>query len=126
MTGQAARNDALIRDFIAAWERRDTDFIVESFADDGVYRSMSLEPIIGKEAIREFVSGFEAVPPGRLQVHHQVASDDVVMNERTDYITMNGQPVTLPIMGVFEMEGGRIKSWREYFDMAPVRAAFEG
>jgi limonene-1,2-epoxide hydrolase len=122
----AESNDALIRRFIAAWERRDTDFIVECFADDGVYQSMPLEPIVGKDAIRKFVAGFESIPGGRLEIRHQVADGDIVMNERTDYLTMNGQPVTLPIMGVFEMVGGRIKAWREYFDMDPVRAAYGG
>jgi limonene-1,2-epoxide hydrolase len=49
------------------------------------------------------------------------------MNERTDHITMNGRPVDLPIMGVFEMApDGRIQAWREYFDLGPVRAAYDG
>ena len=47
------------------------------------------------------------MPPGRLEVRRQVASGDVVTNERTDFITLNGKPVTLPIFGVFEMQGGR-------------------
>jgi limonene-1,2-epoxide hydrolase len=120
----AANNDAMIREFIAAWERRDTEHIVNAFADDGVYHSVPLTPIVGKEAIRQFVAGFEGVPAGRLEVHHQVAAGNIVMNERTDYITLNGQPVTLPICGVFEIENGRIKAWREYFDLTPARVAF--
>jgi limonene-1,2-epoxide hydrolase len=122
--GVAIANDAMIREFLAAWERRDTDHIVESFTDDGVYHSIPLTPIVGKPAIRKFVAGFADVPPGRLEIHHQVASGNLVMNERTDRITMNGSPVTLPICGVFEIEGGRIKAWREYFDLTPVKAAF--
>ena len=122
----AADNDALVREFLAAWERRDTQHIVDCFTDDGVYHSIPLAPIVGKEAIREFVAGFEDTPPGRLVVHHQVATDEIVMNERTDYITLNGQRVTLPIAGVFEIEHGRIKAWREYFDLGPARAAYEG
>ena len=117
-------NDAMIRAFLAAWERRDTEFIVDHFADDGVYHSIPLAPIVGKPAIREFVAGFVDVPPGRLVVHHQIASGDVVMNERTDSITLNGKPVVLPICGVFEIEDGRIKAWREYFDLGPARAAY--
>jgi len=120
----ATANDALVRGFIAAWERRDTDHIIDAFTDDGVYHSTPLTPIIGRAAIREFVAGFESVPPGRLEIRNQVASDTVVMNERIDHLTMNGKPVTLPIMGVFEIESGRIKAWREYFDMAPVREAY--
>ena len=120
----AAANDRLIRDFIAAWERRDAAHIVDAFTDDGVYHSIPLEPIVGKDAIRAFVEGFADVPPGRLEVHHQVASPTVVMNERTDYITLNGKPVTLRICGTFEIDNGRIKAWREYFDLAPAREAF--
>lgn len=119
-----ASNDAMIRDFLTAWERRDTEHIVDRFADDGVYHSIPLEPIVGKTAIRDFVAGFADVPPGRLQVHHQVASGNIVMNERTDYITINGTAVTLPICGVFEIEEGRIKAWREYFDLSPAKAAY--
>jgi limonene-1,2-epoxide hydrolase len=123
--GTAAANDKLIRDFMAAWEQRDTDVIVDHFTDDGVYHSVPLTPIVGREAIREWVAGFAGKPPGRLEVRHQIASDTVVMNERTDFITLNGKPVTLPICGVFEIENGRIKAWREYFDLGPARAAYE-
>ncbi len=120
-----ASNDQMIRDFIGAWERRDTEFIVEHFADDGVYHSIPLSPIIGKAAIREFVSRFAEVPPGQLEIRHQLASGDVVMNERTDHIFINGKSVTLPICGVFEIEDGLIKAWREYFDLTPAKEAYD-
>jgi ketosteroid isomerase-like protein len=44
-------NDTMIRDFLAAWERRDTEHIVDHFTDDGVYHSIPLAPIVGKQAI---------------------------------------------------------------------------
>jgi limonene-1,2-epoxide hydrolase len=123
--GSAQANDALVRDFMAAWERRDTAFILECFTEDAVYHAMPLTPIVGKDALTAWVGTFEAVPAGRLEVRNQVASGAVVMNERTDFITLNGKPVTLPICGVFEMDGGRIRTWREYFDLAPATAAFK-
>jgi limonene-1,2-epoxide hydrolase len=125
MPGAAETSDALIRDFIVAWERRDIPYIVDCLADDVVYHSIPLSPIVGKHAVSEWVASFAAKPPGRLVVHHQVASHDVVMNERTDHITLNGRPVTLRICAVFEIADGRIKAWREYFDLAPARAAYE-
>jgi limonene-1,2-epoxide hydrolase len=121
----AEANDAFIREFIAAWERRDTQFIVNAFTDDGVYHSVPLTPIAGKEAIRDFVAGFEGTPAGRLEIRNQVAGAQVVMNERVDHITLNGVAVTLPVCGVFEIERGRIKAWREYFDLGPARAAYD-
>ncbi len=120
-----AANDVMIRGFLAAWERRDAEYILGCFADDAVYHSIPLTPIAGKAAIREFVAKFADVPPGRLEIRHQVASGNVVMNERTDYITLNGVRVVLPICGVFEIEEGRIKAWREYFDLTPARAAYD-
>lgn len=122
--GTAAANDRLVREFMSAWERRDSDFIIDCFTEDAVYHSMPLDPIVGKHAIAAWVRGFEGVPPGRLEIHNQIASDDIVMNERTDRIVLNGHPVTLPISGVFEMDDGRIRAWREYFDIAPARDAY--
>jgi limonene-1,2-epoxide hydrolase len=117
-------NDALVRAFMQAWERRDAEFIIGCFTDDAVYHSMPLTPIVGKAAIMEWVRGFAGVPPGRLEIHHQVVSAHVVLNERTDRITLNGRPVRLPIAGVFEMRDGRIAAWREYFDLTPAKEAY--
>ncbi len=110
--GRAEANDELVRDFMAAWERRDTDFILDCLTENAVYHSVPLTPIVGKAAIAAWVRGFADVPPGRSEIRHQVSSGDVVMNERTDFITLNGRPVTLPICGVFEMQEGRIRAWR--------------
>jgi limonene-1,2-epoxide hydrolase len=119
-----AANDQLVREFIAAWEQRDSDFIIGCLTEDAVYHAMPLEPIVGKEAIAAWVRKFEAIPPGNLEVHHQVAAADLVMNERTDRILMNGHPVTLPIVGIFEIHDGRIRAWREYFDLTPAKEAY--
>jgi limonene-1,2-epoxide hydrolase len=123
--GGAEVNDQLIRRFMNAWERRDSAFIIGCLTEDAVYHSMPLTPIVGKEAVAAWVRGFGGKPPGRLEVRHQVAASDVVMNERTDTIVLNGRAVTLPICAVFEMQGGKIRAWREYFDLAPAAAAYE-
>lgn len=122
MTGTAG-NEALVRAFLAAWERRDTAFIIDCFTDDAVYHAVPLDPVVGKEALERWVSGFAAVRPGRLVVHHQVAAGDVVMNERTDHITIAGAPVTLPICAVFELRHDKVRAWREYFDLQTVERA---
>jgi limonene-1,2-epoxide hydrolase len=119
-------NDVLVRDFLAAWQRRDTELILGFFTDDAVYHCVPLTPIVGKAALAEWVRAFDVKSPPRLDVHHQVASGDIVMNERTDHITLNGRPVPLPICAVFELEGRRIRAWREYLDLAPAKAAYEG
>jgi limonene-1,2-epoxide hydrolase len=113
----------MIRAFLNAWERRDTDHIVESFTDDAVYHNISLEPLVGKAAIRDFVAGHEDVPPGRLEIRHQLASADLVMNERIDHVMVGGRLVEVPICGVFEIRGGRIARWTDYYDPSPPSSA---
>jgi limonene-1,2-epoxide hydrolase len=126
MADDAGANDALIRAFLAAWERRDGAFIVDCLTDDAVYHAVPLEPIVGKVALERWVAGFAGVPPGKLVVHHQAASGGVVMNERTDHLTIAGAPVTLPICAVFELRHGKVRAWREYFDLGAVQRAVAG
>jgi limonene-1,2-epoxide hydrolase len=115
----------LVREFLAAWERRDIEYILDLFADDAVYHAMPLRPIVGEEAIRSFCESRAHQPPPRIEIHHQVATERVVMNERTDDLVLNGREVTLRICAIFEIDNGRIKAWREYFDLAPAAAAYE-
>jgi limonene-1,2-epoxide hydrolase len=118
-------DDDLVRAFLGAWERRDTEFILGCFSDDAVYHAMPLTPISGRDALRAWVGGFAGKPPGRLEIHHLVSADGIVVTERTDHIVLNDRPVVLPICAVFEIAGGLITHWREYFDLTIARAAYE-
>lgn len=88
---QEETNDAFVRAFLADWQRRDSDAILDSFTEDAVYHCAPLQAIVGEPALADWVRDFEATPPPRLDVHHQVASGQIVMNERTDHITLNGR-----------------------------------
>ncbi|WP_072688203.1 limonene-1,2-epoxide hydrolase family protein [Rhodococcus marinonascens] len=130
--------DQLITQFCAEWIEPDPAKIVEYFAEDAVYHNIPMEPVAGREAIREFITGFIAAFGGiDFRVHRQITdggqgpdaqqSSGVVMNERTDVLTLGRKVVELPVVGVFEIADGKITSWRDYFDMAPIReAAGEG
>lgn len=123
--GDDVANDALVRAFLHAWELRDTELILDRLTDDAVYHAMPLDPIIRKDALRAWVRSREGSPAPTIVIHHQAVNGDVVMNERTDHLVLNGRPVTLQICAVFELDDGRIRAWREYFDPAPAKAAYE-
>ena len=57
---------------------------------------------------------------------HQAEAGNLVMNERIDYLTIGGKTVALPVAGVFEIENGKIKAWRDYFDAVTVNQALAG
>jgi limonene-1,2-epoxide hydrolase len=114
----AADPNTLVTQFCEAWVRMDPDELADYFTDDGVYHNIPMAPMEGKEAIREGLKGMKAMISSiRFEVHRQIASGDVVMNERTDHLTMGDKPVSLPVVGVFEVADGKIRAWRDYFDM---------
>jgi limonene-1,2-epoxide hydrolase len=51
------------------------------------------------------------------------AAGDFVVAERIDRTRAGEKTVDLPCVGVFEMADGKIKAWRDYFDMATYTAA---
>ena len=115
-----ATNAEVINSFMAAWNAMDVDAVMDHFTDDAAYANIPMgPPHVGKEAIRAFIDGFMGTTTEiNFIVHHQVDDGSgVVMNERTDKLVMDGRTVELPVMGVFELSGGKIAGWRDYFDM---------
>jgi limonene-1,2-epoxide hydrolase len=112
-------NAAIINNFMQAWNNMDVDAVMQHFTEDAAYANIPMgPPHVGKAAIREFIDGFMGgASEISFIVHNQVAQGDVVMNERTDRLVLDGKTVELPVMGVFEMREGLIAGWRDYFDM---------
>lgn len=52
------------------------------------------------------------------------AGGTVVFAERVDRTdTRDGKHVDLPVVGVFEIVDGKIRAWRDYFDLATYMRA---
>jgi limonene-1,2-epoxide hydrolase len=119
-----ASNEQIIREFIAAWSRLDTEELVQYFATDGVYHNMPTKPVAGHDALRGFISSFtKDWTSTEWDVLTVIAHGDVVVAERLDRTMVGEKPVNLPCCGVFEMQGGKIKVWRDYFDMGTYVSA---
>ncbi len=118
--------DDLVTEFCMKWAAPDPEELAGYFTEDAVYHNIPMDPVQGRDAIKQFIAGFVAGFDGiDFQVHRQVSDGDLVMNERTDVMRRkDGEPIPLPVTGVFEIESGQIKAWRDYFDMATITAAF--
>jgi limonene-1,2-epoxide hydrolase len=112
-------NVKTVRDFIAAWSRLDPDELAGYFTDDGVYYNMPSQPVAGRDNVRSFIKGFAGGwASTQWDVLNIVGSGDVVIAERVDRTkTKGGKGVDLPCCGVFEMQNGKIRVWRDYFDL---------
>jgi limonene-1,2-epoxide hydrolase len=111
-------SENIIDRFVAAWERRDVDELLEFFTEDAIWHAMPLKPAVGKSAIREHVEAWMRTQPEGV-VHRQVSNGNLVMHERTDRCSFDGREIEGPVAAVFEVSDGRITAWREYFDMSP-------
>lgn len=110
--------EEVVNRFLAAWQSAGPDEALAFFADDAVWHNMPMDPVVGIEAIREAYLQFAGAMDGlQVDVHLQLSDGTFVMHERTDHVSMGGKAISLPICGVFEIQHGRIKSWRDYFDM---------
>jgi limonene-1,2-epoxide hydrolase len=118
--------DEVVTEFCKLWSSPDPDQLAGYFAEDAVYHNIPMEPVKGREAIKQFIAGFTAAFEGiDFQVHRQVSDGNLVMNERTDVMRRNdGDDIPLPVTGVFEVVDGKIAAWRDYFDMATITSAF--
>ena len=114
----AADSEKVVRDFCAAWRRKNIDELLGFFTPDAVYHNMPLEPVQGSEAIRNTFNMF-AAPAEQIEFEMLAiaSTGNVVFTERVDRFTLMGKKVNLPVAGVFEVRNGKIAAWRDYFDM---------
>jgi limonene-1,2-epoxide hydrolase len=123
-----SRNLDIVRSFIEAWSRNDLDELMSFFAPDCVYHNIPVAPVSGLEATRATLKGFASMATKIEWVLHQIAetATGVVLTERTDRFQMGGRWVELPVMGSFELQGGKISAWRDYFDLAQFQRQLPG
>ena len=123
-------NTDVIDAFIAAFNKSDIEEIMSFFTPDAVYTNIPIDPPNdGPEMIRKAIEGFIAMSQSiEFIVHHSSENEKtgVVMNERTDRFQIGEKTVAARVMGVFELEGGKIKAWRDYFDLAEFQTQFAG
>lgn len=121
-----ANNEEIIRDFVAAWSRLDAKELVAFFTDDGCYHNMPMEPARGRQNVEQLMAGFLSTwTKTNWEIINIASAGDVVIVERIDKTETTQGNVDLPCVGVFEMENGKIKEWRDYFDMATYSGAMQ-
>tara|TARA_B100001105_G_scaffold138241_1_gene110746 strand:- start:436 stop:816 length:381 start_codon:yes stop_codon:yes gene_type:complete len=118
-------NVQTIKAFIAAWSNLDVDELVGYFCEDGIYYNMPAQPVQGHEKLKLFIEGFIAKwTKTTWETLNIIGEGNVVIVERLDRTEVGDIKVDLPCCGVFEMEEGKIKVWRDYFDMGTYTKPF--
>ena len=115
------RNRELIEAFWRDLERRDFDKVGSYFAADGHYEDVPT-PDAGATGPRAVAARLRVgLEPIEDYVHHlqrMVVEGDTVITEHTeDWHFGDGVVVSLPFVSVHVIENGRVKLWRDYWDL---------
>jgi limonene-1,2-epoxide hydrolase len=123
----ATDNEKVVNDFCKTWSTLNIDKVMEFFTDDAVYHNIPLKPARGKAEIRKTIDGFmTGTTSVEFKILNSASAGAVVFNERVDSFELNGKHLSLPVTGVFEVSGGKIKAWRDYFDLTSYMNQLKG
>jgi limonene-1,2-epoxide hydrolase len=115
----AAEAERHVLDFLAAWPRRDIEYIMTFFTDESVYHNMPVAPIQGLRSIRGIFQSFlQVFAEWDLEVIAIAAKPDLVLVERVDrFVMTDGRKVVLPVNGVFVIRDRKFLRFSDYFDL---------
>jgi limonene-1,2-epoxide hydrolase len=123
--------EQIVRAFCAGIGNRDAAAMAALLADDVEALNVGFELYRGKRAVLDHYAapgGVWSVFPDRVdfRIRNLGVAGDRVYTERVDVLSREGREARLPVLGVFEIEGGKIRAWREYFDMGLCRRLLGG
>jgi len=122
-----ATPEEIVTEFCQRIAESDADKAASFFSDDAVYHNIPLDPVNGREAIQSTIAMFLGMADKVwFDTLHLVAEGDIVMTERVDHFVMGDRDIGLPVMGAFEVRGGKITAWRDYFDMNQFTTQMQG
>lgn len=117
--------DQIVRTFIAHLTAKDIEAAAAMVSEDFEYDNVPIGKTHGPDGLRSTLAGFFAACEHLdwqilRQVSHGDATRGTVLNERDDRLFIHGRWASLPLVGVFEIENGKIVLWRDYFDRATL------
>ncbi len=118
------KTGAMIRDVLGTVDRKDAGGFAAYLTKDASFRFGNAEAVIGRDAIRDAVSGFFS-SISTLSHHIDriwVGPDAVACDGEVTYLRHDGQEIRLPFADVFGMRDGKINEYLIYIDIAPLYA----
>ena len=120
-------NTQVFLDYVAACTAMDVERAMSFYTPQSTYHNIPSPILRGTAEIRSTLEGFFGMCS---EVKFDILSiaesaSGVVLTERIDRFRINGRWLAVPVMGAVEIEGGKFRAWREYYDSRQMEAAFE-
>jgi ketosteroid isomerase-like protein len=102
----------------------DPDKFVAHLTPDAKFRFANADPVTGREAVKEAVTGFFSSIDGL--THHILnvyeSGETVIAQIDVEYRRKDGKSVTVPNADVLVFDGDLVRDWQIYIDVTPVYA----
>src|SRR5262245_23424337 len=119
-----ASSAKVVTRFVDSWAKSPLDETVAYLAENVHFVNVPIpQPIEGRAKAKEFLEPFFVKDPLIVPFHFQTEIKRIltdgpnVMLERVDTFRIAGKQWSIPVVGVFEVENGKITVWKDYFDM---------
>lgn len=111
----------IVEAFLRAMEPLDYDTALKLIAPDCEYTNIPLSTVKGPEGVRALLEPFfSPTLENEFKILRKASQGPLVFVERLDRHRLKTGWVELPVTGVFEVHGGLITLWRDYFDAATI------
>ncbi len=112
----------LVRRFLHSLAAGDVDAAVDMLGADVEYVNVSTPAIRGRHGVRRVLGAAMRMRGAGFEVYlHAVSTDgSTVLTERTDVLIWGPLRTQIWVCGRFDVSGGEIVLWRDYFDWANV------
>jgi ketosteroid isomerase-like protein len=108
----------------AAIDSFDPDQFIAHLTEDVVFRFGNADPVTGRQAVREAVTGFFSTIGGL--THHLLNvwefGDTTIVQIDVEYARKDGKVVTVPNADILTYDGDLVRDWQIYIDVAPIYA----
>lgn len=122
----------VVTTFLALWDKPgglDASFR-DYFNADTVWENVGLSTTTGPDQAIALNAQFAAIGLATIRVDNLAVAEvgNKVLTERIDHMVDAAGKIlfSAPVMGIFEIEGGKIAAWRDYFDSAGTAAWLNG
>jgi hypothetical protein len=112
----------MITDLFKAIDTKDTGKFVSFISSDCKFRFGNFPVVAGKEAIREFVSGFfDSIDALSHKVEeHWEIDGGLVCHGQVSYTRKDGSVLTVPFANIFKMDFGKIADYLIFADTSEL------
>ena len=121
-------NARTVETFLYAPQNEDYDTADAALADNIEWQNVGIPTIRGRRRVMQIFRRGQGRMGIEVKFHRIAAEGNAVLTERTDALIFGPLRLQFWVCGVFEVHGGRITLWRDYFDFfeffvkAPLRA----